>query len=214
VTDRRVVLGAVIAAVLVALVASGAVAVPPAPLVLGSGDASAADGDRLTVTILASDGTRLAAVDARVADDRSERYVGLSTTDALGPDEGMLFVFESEGSRAFVMRNMSFPLDIVFVGADHRITAIREAPVEDPPYRRYRGRAKWVLEVDRGYTDRHGIAVGDRVRIGEMSDAPNPPQSVAKAPSTASRTAAITASRGRAASIRTNRSGASSISRS
>ncbi|MFB6135221.1 MAG: DUF192 domain-containing protein [Halobacteriaceae archaeon] len=118
----------------------------------------------------ADTGEALAVVRARVADTPEERYAGLSDAERLPAGTGMLFVFRSEGRRAFVMRRMAFPLDIVFVGADGRVTTVRHAPVPPPDADeadlvRYTGRAKWVLEVPRGWADRHGVAAGDRVSV-------------------------------------------------
>lgn len=121
--------------------------------------------EHATVTIADEDGTTLGVVNASVADSEAERYRGLSGSESLANGSGMLFVYETEGSRAFVMREMAYPLDIVFVGSDGRITRIAHAETEEPPYRRYTGRAKWVLEVPSGWTTRHGIAAGGRVRI-------------------------------------------------
>ena len=111
------------------------------------------------------DGTELGAVSVRVADTLGERYTGLSDTESLGPDEGMLFVHGSEGEHAYVMRDMAFPIDIVFVGADREITAIHHAETEEPPLTRYSGTGKWVLEVPYEWTTEHGVEVGDRIRI-------------------------------------------------
>lgn len=127
---------------------------------------SSAPSDRATVTITDENGTTLATVDAEVADTPDERYVGLSRHDSLGEDEGMLFVFDDETERTFVMRDMDFPIDVIFVDGDGRITTIYEAPVEDGfPLTRYRGRARWVLEVRYGYAEENGISAGDRVSI-------------------------------------------------
>ena len=121
--------------------------------------------DRATVTITDGD-EELAVVDSEVADGSRERYTGLSDHESLGEDEGMLFVFENEDERSFVMRDMAFPLDILFIDADGRITTIHEAPTEeDSDLTSYRGEAKWVLEVNYGYADANGIEEGDRVEI-------------------------------------------------
>jgi uncharacterized membrane protein (UPF0127 family) len=82
----------------------------------------------------------------------------------------MLFVFDREGERTFVMRDMDFPLDIIFIGADGRITQIHHAPVPPPNTSEgeltpYRGQAKWVLEVQRGYTEQNNITTGNLVEI-------------------------------------------------
>ncbi|GAD53537.1 hypothetical protein MBEHAL_2297 [Halarchaeum acidiphilum MH1-52-1] len=121
--------------------------------------------EHATVTVSEANGTTIGVVHARVADSATERYRGLSGTESLANGTGMWFVYESEGARAYVMRDMRYPLDMVFVGSDGRITKIHHAPTEEPPYREYTGRARWVLEVPYGWTTRHGIDAGDRVTI-------------------------------------------------
>lgn len=122
--------------------------------------------DTATVVLLDANGTELATVDAWVADTWPKHYTGLSDTSALDDGQGMLFVFDNEDDRAFVMRDMAFPLDMVFVDADGTITTIHHAPVEsDGDLTQYRGRAKYVLEVPMGYTNETGVEVGDRIRI-------------------------------------------------
>jgi len=68
-----------------------------------------------------------------------------------------------------VMRDMDFPIDIVFVDAEGRITTIHHARApregEDGNDLRYPGRGKYVLEVPRGYTNATGIDEGDRIEI-------------------------------------------------
>ena len=124
------------------------------------------DYDTATVVLLDADGTQLATVDAWVADTFSKRYTGLSDTSALEPGQGMLFVHDNEDQHGYVMRKMDFPLDMVFVAENGTITTIHHAPVEsDGDLTQYSGRAKYVLEVPMGYTNRTGIDVGDRIRI-------------------------------------------------
>jgi uncharacterized membrane protein (UPF0127 family) len=120
--------------------------------------------ERATVTAVNAGGTELATVDVRIADTPDKRYLGLSDTDSLGPDEGMLFTYEREDRYAYVMRNMSFPLDIVFLRADGTVSRIVHADVAGTGAP-YRGEAKYVLEVNRGWANRTGVAVGDRIEI-------------------------------------------------
>lgn len=124
-----------------------------------------------TVTISdENNDTVLGTANVSVADTPDERYTGLSDTDVLPPGYGMLFVYDDEANRAFVMREMNFPLDIVFIGADGKINAIHHAPVPQPGVNgseltRYQGEAKWVLEVPCRWTDSHNITAGDNVSI-------------------------------------------------
>ncbi|CDK40478.1 uncharacterized protein BN903_9 [Halorubrum sp. AJ67] len=94
-----------------------------------------------------------------------KQYVGLSATPDLPEGEGMLFVHGEEAERAYVMRDMAFPIDIVFADANGTVTRIHEAEPEPRPYTRYEGTGRYVLEVPRGWSDRHGVDPGDRLVI-------------------------------------------------
>ncbi|MFB6267121.1 MAG: DUF192 domain-containing protein [Halodesulfurarchaeum sp.] len=119
-----------------------------------------------TVRVLAPNGSVKATVHVRIADEPAEQYTGLSETESMPSDAGMLFVFDREATRTFVMREMDFPLDMLFIGADGRITRIYHAPVEnDSDLTRYSGPAKWVLEVNMGWASAHNVSTGDRVDI-------------------------------------------------
>lgn len=125
--------------------------------------------DRTAVRVLDDDGEPKAVINAAVADTWRGRYTGLSDHDSLAAGEGMLFVHSSEAERTYVMRDMAFDIDIVFVDSEREITAIEHArapgPGEDGEDLEYTGRAQYVLEVPRGYADETGMAVGDAVEI-------------------------------------------------
>lgn len=128
------------------------------------------DYDWATVTVIDENGETLATVDVRIADTTSKRYTGLSETESLDADEGMLFIHDREGRHAYVMRGMDFPLDIVFVDANGTVTRVHHASLPPPgtsgeELTRYPGRGKYVLELPYGYTNRTGISVGDRVVV-------------------------------------------------
>lgn len=125
------------------------------------------DAENASVHVADDCGTTLGVVSARVADDPQERYTGLSETESLGPNEGMLFVYPDEDTRTFVMRSMSFPIDIVFVDANGTITEIYHAPVEadNEDLTPYTGHGKWVLEVPYNWTVDNGVEVGDQIEV-------------------------------------------------
>ncbi|WP_224270156.1 DUF192 domain-containing protein [Haloprofundus salinisoli] len=124
-----------------------------------------------TVTVVDGvNGTELAAVDVRIADTYNKRYTGLSNTTSLDDGEGMLFIHDSEDEYSYVMRNMDFPLDIVFVDANGTITQIHHATLDpsgasEGQLTRYTGYGQYVLEVPMGYTNRTGVSEGDRLLI-------------------------------------------------
>ena len=155
--NRRL-LGVAVGLALCVLVGSAAVAANPTFLITGyeTTTVEAVDGDT---------GESLATVEARVADGLVKQYVGLSATDELDEGEGMLFVHDDERERGYVMREMAFALDIVFVDADGTVTTIHEAEPESRPLMRYRGTGRYVLEVPKGWSERNGVEPGDRIVV-------------------------------------------------
>jgi len=113
-------------------------------------------------------GAELATVQVRVADTSDKRILGLSNTSSLGTNEGMLFVHDSAGTQGYVMRRMDFPLDIIFIADNGTITTIEHAPTREDGARAqepFEGHGRYVLEVNRGWANRTGVAVGDTVEI-------------------------------------------------
>lgn len=126
--------------------------------------------DQTTVTVLDAEAdTELGRVEAAVADNGSLRYTGLSDTEELPEDRGMLFVHERERDLTYVMREMDFGIDIVFVAENGTITAIHHAPApgpdEDGGDRGYSGTGRYVLEVNYEWTAERGIEAGDRIEF-------------------------------------------------
>jgi uncharacterized membrane protein (UPF0127 family) len=125
--------------------------------------------EHAVVTAIDRNGTELGEVRAAVADTPEKRYIGLSDTEVLPDDRGMLFTYVSESNHTYVMREMDFGIDIVYIGHDGVVTTIHHAPKpplgEDGNEFRYPGRGQYVLEVNLHWTTRHGIEEGDRIEI-------------------------------------------------
>ncbi|MHC3381770.1 DUF192 domain-containing protein [Haloarcula sp. H-GB5] len=128
-----------------------------------------ADEDMLNVT-LKSDGSSVGSVDASVANTKSEMVTGLSNHDTLAVGKGMLFIHGETTERTYVMRDMNFSIDIVFLNSSCEITTIHSAEKpapdetgEEPKYH-YSGEAKYVLEVPNGYATER-VGVGDAVKF-------------------------------------------------
>jgi uncharacterized membrane protein (UPF0127 family) len=124
--------------------------------------------EQTTVTVHDGEtGERLGSVRAAIADNGSLRFTGLSETDDLPDDRGMLFVYDAPVDPTYVMRNMSFGIDIVFIGSNGTITGVHHAPApgpdEDGNEQRYPGTGQYVLEVNYEWTAERGVEVGDRV---------------------------------------------------
>lgn len=158
--DRRWILVAGLAALALAVILALQTGVVPFP--------GADTHERATVRILEDDRV-IATVEARVADTGPERYRGLSDAETLANGSGMLFVHRREATYTYVMREMNFGLDMIFVAANGTVTAVRSAPPPGPGENgnsiQRTGRGKYVLEVPRGYANATGIDRGDRVEI-------------------------------------------------
>jgi uncharacterized membrane protein (UPF0127 family) len=124
--------------------------------------------EETTVTFLAENETERGTLDARVAASYRERYTGLSNTESLGENEGMLFVHDSEDNHSIVMRDMSFPIDVIFVDANRTITSIYHAETDAPSMT---GRSKWTVEAPYNWTVRNNVSTGDSVRIEWLDEA-------------------------------------------
>ena len=128
--------------------------------------------DQTTVAVVDGEtGEELGRVEVAIADTRELMVTGLSETDVLPPDRGMLFVHDEPGEYTYVMRNMSFGIDIAFVAPNGTITAIHEAPEpgpdEDGATQEYSGEGQYVLEVNEGWMADHGVEEGDRLEFDQ-----------------------------------------------
>jgi len=102
-----------------------------------------------------------------IADTSELRARGLSGTTMLSPDEGMLFVFDTDGLHSFWMKEMLIPIDILWTDANSSVVHIEHAVSPDsfpqtftPPLP-----ARYVLEVPAGFATEHGIEVGSKLEF-------------------------------------------------
>lgn len=100
-------------------------------------------------------------VRVEIAHTAELREIGLMERDAIGPDEGMLFMYAGAQNRSFWMKKTRIPLDIAFADANGTIVRIsqmepfatRSTPSLQP--------AKYALEMNEGWFAAHDVAVGD-----------------------------------------------------
>ena len=102
-----------------------------------------------------------------VADTESLREKGLSGVASLSANEGMLFVFEKDGLYSFWMKDMNFPLDIVWLAADGKVVAVAEdrSPASYPESFTPTSPARYALELPAGWVKAHDIGIGDAVEF-------------------------------------------------
>ena len=94
-----------------------------------------------------------------------ERAEGLSGFSSLGENEGMFFVFEKPGFYGFWMKEMQFPIDIIWLDVEFRIVHIEKGvlPSSFPEIFNPITPAQYVLEVNSGFSVQNNLKVGDEV---------------------------------------------------
>ena len=132
------------------------------PTVPSGSEAGHLSVDPAPLVVLTDGGERTFSVE--IADEPSERQQGLMYREHIDDDHGMLFVFAETQQVGFWMKDTPLALDLIFIGPDGRIRAIRRGePLSlatispDVPVR-------FVFEVKAGIAARLGIEDGDRVR--------------------------------------------------
>lgn len=93
-----------------------------------------------------------------------ERQLGLSFRESLNIQDGMLFKYDADQISEFWMKDMNFPLDIIFINSQFKVTEIAEnlqpcsniCEVYTPkiPY-------KFALEINASLSEKYDIRIGD-----------------------------------------------------
>lgn len=106
-------------------------------------------------------------IEAELARTPAQIERGLMFRKALAENHGMLFIFQTESTHYFWMKNMKFPLDMIWLNGNKEIVDISEyVPVcrqENCPSKMSLGNVQYVLEVNGGFSERHGLKAGQRL---------------------------------------------------
>jgi uncharacterized protein len=91
---------------------------------------------------------------------------GLMYRKSLGADRGMLFDLQVRDDHKFWMHNTCIPLDLLYIDEDGLLVGIVEnAPTLNDESRGVGCPSRWVLEVNAGWSRRHGIRAGQHVSL-------------------------------------------------
>jgi len=106
------------------------------------------------------------------ARDDASQTKGLGGKDSLEYDRGMLFVFDKEGKYTFWMKDVKFPIDIIWISKDKKVVdyyknAEIQLGVPDGQLKVYapQSPAQYVLEVNAGTVDKYDIKIGDEAKF-------------------------------------------------
>jgi uncharacterized membrane protein (UPF0127 family) len=105
------------------------------------------------------------AMTAELVNTPKKIFLGLSHRQGLPEGRGMLFLMATRARHPFCMRDMLFPIDIIWIadgkvaGIQHNLSPTRPGGVKPPVP------VPQALEVPAGFAERHGLKAGDPVRL-------------------------------------------------
>ena len=107
-------------------------------------------------------------IEAEVADTLPKQIKGLMFRKNIPENGGMLFVFGNDDYYSIWMMNMSFPIDIIWIDSGHKIVDMvknaQPCGIACPSYEP-KAKARFVLEVNAGFTNKHSVKIGDLVNF-------------------------------------------------
>ena len=107
--------------------------------------------------------------DVEIADSEIKRTIGLMNRTTLPEKSGMLFIFNSEITASFWMKNTLISLDMVFISENKTIINIKRnaQPCKTLDCETYKSErpVKYVLEINGGLADKLNIKEGNNVKI-------------------------------------------------
>lgn len=105
-------------------------------------------------------------VDVELAMNDHDIQRGLMYRRSMPSSRGMFFKLDERRDHTFWMHNTCIPLDMMFVDDDGMIVGIVESAVPlDESSRKVGCASSYVLEVNAGWSRKHGVAPGQRLGI-------------------------------------------------
>ena len=113
-------------------------------------------------------------VEVEIVSTAAQIERGLMFREHLPPDQGMLFLMTEDSNWRFWMRNTLIPLDMIFIARDMTIAGIVEnAEPKTETLRQVGVPSSFVLEVNGGYSAKHKLAAGQKVRFDRVEPKPS-----------------------------------------
>jgi len=98
---------------------------------------------------------------------QKDQEQGLSGRESLKDNEGMLFIFSKAQKNYFWMKDMNFPIDIIWLDENFRVIYIQKDALPSS-YPNVFGPAvdnSYVLEVSSGFSKKNNLKEGDLVEF-------------------------------------------------
>ena len=104
-------------------------------------------------------------IQVEIADEPEEHSRGLMFRESMEENHGMLFVYTTEQTRGFWMKNTLIPLDIAYVDREGRIVDIQQMEPQVTDTHMSKAPMTYALEMNQGWFEANGVRVGDRIEF-------------------------------------------------
>jgi uncharacterized protein len=110
-----------------------------------------------------------------VAKTNKDKEIGLSKHSSLPINQAMIFPFGKAGFYGFWMKNMKFPIDIIFIKNNKIVTIFENVKppklsTESLPVYQSSEMADTVIEINAGLSEKQKIKIGDQVKYENFSN--------------------------------------------
>jgi uncharacterized membrane protein (UPF0127 family) len=103
-----------------------------------------------------------------LAETSQDQAIGLAKYNKLEQNQGMLFLFDKGDFYSFWMKDMKFPIDIIFIQDNKVVDVFNSVPVwpnENLPVYTTKTKANKVLEINAGLANQYKIKIETIVNI-------------------------------------------------
>ncbi len=107
-------------------------------------------------------------IQVEIVADVKSRHHGLSERESLCENCGMFFVFDNKGLYDFWMKDMRFPLDIIYIDGNRIVEIFKNVQIlenEKITTISPKKEADRVLEINAGFSDKLGIKEGQILKF-------------------------------------------------
>ena len=106
---------------------------------------------------------------------QKEQEIGLSETKSISQNQGMIFLFNKSDYYPFWMKNMKFPIDIIYIDTDTIVTIKSnvqppKSGKEDPIIYTPTKPSNKVFEIQAGLSNKYGFKNGDKVKYENLGN--------------------------------------------
>lgn len=108
-------------------------------------------------------------IKVEIAADALSKAKGLGDRESLCENCGMVFVFGEKSKHVFWMKDMNFPLDIIYLNNDEIVEIFEDVQIFDDAGETTEvfpdKNADKVLELNAGWCRKNNVSVGDKIEL-------------------------------------------------